>query len=278
MKVKLWGVRGSIPVAGPETDYYGGQTSCMSLTEEGHQLIFDGGSGIQRLILHQTLPTSRIDILLTHLHMDHIQGLGFFKPLFDPSKEIHIWGPKNSAKPLQWRLSRYLSPPLFPVLIRDLPSKVIFHEIEKNTFDIGPFTIQSNYIIHPGPTLGYRIKGKRSTVTYIPDHEPALSKNGHLNSVKWLSGYDLARETDLLLHDGQFTHDEYQKKKGRGQSSIFDAGLFASLVEARYVLFTHHEPARTDIQINDMLNEFRSATDYDYKYEMAREGMEIDIS
>ena len=143
MKINLWGVRGSIPCTGPETAGFGGNTSCVDVSEDGWLLVLDGGSGIHKLVLKEELAHKRIDVLLTHLHLDHIQGLGFFQPLFDPSMEIHIWGPASSHRTLHSRLSRYLSPPLFPVLLRDLPCKLILHEVENGTFEIGPFTIQS---------------------------------------------------------------------------------------------------------------------------------------
>ena len=106
MKVKLWGVRGSIPTTGPETEKYGGNTSCASVVYDDHLLVLDGGTGIRKC--GGAYPASkRIDILLTHLHLDHIQGLGFFSPLFDPSKEIHIWGPASSSQSLFSRIILY---------------------------------------------------------------------------------------------------------------------------------------------------------------------------
>jgi phosphoribosyl 1,2-cyclic phosphodiesterase len=192
MKINLWGVRGSIPTTDPETATYGGNTSCIGVWEEGWLLVLDGGSGIQKLVIKNPIANKRIDILLTHLHIDHIQGLGFFKPLFDPDMEVHIWGPASSSRTLHSRLSRYLSPPLFPVRIRDLPCKLTLHEIENSIFEIGPFTIRSGYVIHPGPTVGFRVSGRHSVLTYIPDHEPALGRNGMIPDFNWVSGADLA--------------------------------------------------------------------------------------
>lgn len=275
MKIKLWGVRGSITTTGPETAYYGGNTSCVDVWEDGCLLVLDGGSGIQKLIVDNELATKRIDVLLTHLHLDHIQGLGFFKPLFDPSMDVHIWGPASSTRTLHSRLSRYLSPPLFPVLIRDLPCKLTLHEIENSRFEIGPFTIQSNYVIHPGPTVGYRVTGSQSTFAYIPDHEPALGKNGIIKNNRWLSGFDLAAGADLLLHDAQYTEQEYINKKGWGHSSMEDAGLFASMAGVKRVLFAHHDPSRTDIQLDDIFTKFQEKASYPFNYQLAREGMEI---
>jgi ribonuclease BN (tRNA processing enzyme) len=275
MKINLLGVRGSIPATGPESSFYGGNTSCITVHEDDWTLVLDVGSGIQNF--QHTSSSKRIDVLLTHLHMDHIQGLGFFKKLFDPTMEIHIWGPASGTKSLQGRLSRYLSPPLFPVLIRDLPCMLSFHEIENSSFAIGPFTIQSGYIIHPGPTVGFRIQGHQSVLTYLPDHEPALGQHGMIPDRKWVSGIDLAAGADILVHDAQYTHEEYQSKKGWGHSSIDDTAQFAMLAQVKHLLFSHHDPSRTDAQLNDLLGDIKQRTNYPFTYEFAREGTEITL-
>ncbi|MBC7629762.1 MBL fold metallo-hydrolase [Ferruginibacter sp.] len=277
MKIKLWGVRGSITTTGAETACYGGNTTCVDVWEDGCQLVLDGGSGIHKLIISNPVTTKRIDILLTHLHLDHIQGLGFFTPLFDPSMEVHLWGPAGSTRTLHSRLSRYLSPPLFPVLIRDLPCKLILHEIGNHTFKIGHFTIQSNYIIHPGPTVGYRVSGKNSVFAFMPDHEPALGKVGIIRESKWISGIDIARDADLLLHDAQYTQGEYESKKGWGHSSMEDAALFASMAGVKHLLFAHHDPSRTDDQLNEIFAAFQKNTHYPFVCQLSREGMEITL-
>lgn len=277
MKIKLWGVRGSVTTTDPETAFYGGNTSCVEVLQDDWQLVFDGGSGLQKLnAVHQPV-AKRIDILLTHLHMDHIQGLGFFKALFEPGMDVHIWGPVSSSQTLHTRLSRYLSPPLFPVLIRDLPCKLTLHEIANSHFTIGPFNIQSEYIIHPGPTVGFRVSTGKSVFTYIPDHEPALGEKGIIPDTKWISGYNLAAGADLLLHDAQYTAAEYKAKKGWGHSSINDAALFASMAGVKHVLFAHHDPFRTDDQLNEMFAAFKIENKYPFKNELAREGMVINL-
>jgi phosphoribosyl 1,2-cyclic phosphodiesterase len=115
MRVTLYGTRGSIPAPGPETMRYGGNTPAVQVrAENGAVLVLDAGSGVRRLGAQLSPTTTRVDILLTHLHMDHIQGLGFFPPLYNPAVEVHLWGPASSTLSLEGRLSRYLSPPLFP--------------------------------------------------------------------------------------------------------------------------------------------------------------------
>jgi ribonuclease BN (tRNA processing enzyme) len=276
MKIKLCGVRGSFQTSGAETKDFGTRTSCTKVLEDGELLILDAGSGIQ-YFNSMNFSAKGVDILLTHLHMDHILGLGFFGPLFIAGQEVRIWGPKTSSQSLRSRLSRYLSPPLFPVLLRDLPCNLIFHEIGNSEFEIGHFNIKSNYIIHPGPTIGYRVTGNRSVFTYMPDHEPALGRDGIITDTKWISGFDLALNADILYHDGQYTSEEYKNKKGWGHSCIKDALQYASLCKVKKILLAHHDPAHSDEQLNriflDIRNNYKELTEY----EMAKEGSEIDL-
>ena len=155
MRVTLWGTRGSLPTPGPETERYGGNTACVEVRgEDGTVLVLDAGTGIRRLGGTLAGSVRRVDILLTHLHMDHIQGLGFFAPLYDPGAEIHLWGPASATLTLTERVARYLSPPLFPVRVRDLPCTTHLHEVSDSAFEIGPFRVAYALVIHPNTTVG----------------------------------------------------------------------------------------------------------------------------
>src|SRR5439155_24034036 len=124
MRAKVWGCRGSLAAPGPETIRYGGNTSCVEIRPSDERLIvIDAGTGIRNLgvALGKDRP-SRIDILLTHLHLDHIEGLGFFLPIWDPEVELHIWGPASPIRSLEQDLTRYFSPPLFPIHLEDIPA------------------------------------------------------------------------------------------------------------------------------------------------------------
>jgi ribonuclease BN (tRNA processing enzyme) len=277
MKITIRGVRGSIPTSGPDTDVYGGNTSSSLVFEDGWLLVLDGGSGLQQFKSEDKQGVKRIDVLLTHLHLDHIQGLGFFKALFEPGMEIHIYGPASSANSLHSRLSKYLSPPLFPVRIRDLPCDLTLHEVENTAFDIGPFKINSGYVIHSGPTVGFRIESKGSVFTYIPDHEPALGPSGMINDVKWISGIDLALNADILLHDAQYTASEYKQRLGWGHSSMHDALQFAAVAGVKRLLLGHHDPSHTDAKLEAMLADVKSKSEYPFQFELAKEGMVIEL-
>ncbi len=256
MKVTLWGTRGSLPSPGPETIRYGGNTSCVEVYgPDGTLLVLDSGTGIRRLT--QSVPEHiwRVDIMLTHLHMDHIQGLGFFGPLRSPNYEVHIWGPASSTADLHARLSRYLSPPLFPVRLRDLPCNLELHEVSGAQFEVGEFGITSNFVCHLDPTVGYRIETSSAAIAYLPDHEPALGVKDFPGSRDWTSGYELAAGVDLLIHDAQYTNDEYETRIGYGHSSIKQAFLFADLAEVEHFVPFHHDPTHSDDQLDSLMQE-----------------------
>jgi len=245
MRLTLQGTRGSMGRAGPETMEFGGDTSCVDLVDgDGSLLVLDAGSGLSRLNQGLDPPPARIDVLLTHLHLDHLQGLGFFRPAFSGDVEVHLWGPASSTMTLSERLGRYLSPPLFPVRIRDLPA-LRFHDLRPGIYEIGSYEVTADLVCHPGPTLGFRITDGSKTITYLPDHEPALGGD-FPRSAEWTSGYDLSYGVDLLIHDFQYTPDEYESRVGWGHSSIPQALLFANQVEAKRLVSFHHDPDHDD--------------------------------
>ncbi len=247
MKIKLWGTRGSLASPGPDTLRYGGNTSCVSVQgQEGTLLVLDAGTGIR--LLAQSLPADvkLVHILLTHLHMDHVQGLPFFAPLRRPGVEVHIWGPASTTQSLSTRLLRYLSPPLFPVSVRELPCDLHFHELPVGTVEMGEFAVDAQLVIHPNPTVGYRIQEAGLTMTYLPDHEPALGVRKFPFNRTWTSGYDLARGADVLIHDAQYTMSEYQDRVGFGHSTIEQAIQFATQTGAQRVIPFHHDPTHSD--------------------------------
>jgi len=277
MKVKVWGARGSVPAPGPQMNRYGGNTSCVQVTlASGINLILDAGTGIRTLGLgiaeHPT-----VCILLTHLHLDHIQGLMFFEPLFDPGCEVRVYGPAASSGPLLNRLARYISAPLAPIEIRELPAKISFEDVRTGTWSMGPATVEAGFVNHRGPTLAYRITDGGVTVAYIPDHEPALGQDIAAASPEWISGLDLARDADLLIHDCQYTGPEYERRVGWGHSCVADTMAFARQSGARRLALFHHDPLHDDAAVASILEDARSQAGGSLEVEAAREGQTVEL-
>jgi phosphoribosyl 1,2-cyclic phosphodiesterase len=277
MRATLWGTRGSLAAPGAETSRYGGNTSCVEVRGDGGTVVvLDAGTGVRRLGSTLAGQTRCIHLLLTHLHMDHIQGLGFFAPLYDPGVEVHVWGPTSPTAGLRQRLMRYLSPPLFPVHMRDLPCTIHLHEAPYGTFTAGEFDVACTLVCHPGPTLGYRIRGERGIVAYLPDHEPALGVRDFPQSPEWTSGCDIAADANLLIHDAQYTVDEYPSHVGWGHSSLEQTLRFASLARVKRLVPFHHDPGHDDAQIDRMLAEARQSQ-WPFELAAGREGASFEI-
>jgi phosphoribosyl 1,2-cyclic phosphodiesterase len=282
VRIRIWGARGSIPAPGPRTARYGGNTSCVQVTlSDDSVLVLDAGSGIRDLG-PACAGVERIHILLTHLHLDHIQGLLFFAPFFQPDTEIVIWGPPAAGRSLRDRIARYLSAPLSPIEIRALPAKVTFRKCPTHEWEIGPARIRATRVTHRGPTLGFRISEGDGSLCYLPDHEPALGVPLTNGDPGWISGFALAERCSLLLHDCQYTDEEYPARVGWGHSRVSDALLFARRSQAERVLLFHHDPLHTDREL-DALQE-RAAEQWDAlggptgELGMAVEGSELQLS
>ncbi len=278
-RVTMWGTRGSIAAPGPETAHYGGNTSCVEVRgDDGTLLVLDAGTGMRRLGASLPRDLRRVDVLLTHLHMDHIQGLGFFAPLHNPEMEVHIWGQASTTMNLYARLTRYMSPPIFPVRLRDLPRKPIVHEVPCERCTIGEFRITTQMVCHPDPTVGYRIEAHDGTVTYLPDHEPALGVKDFPISADWTSGYALAAHTDLLIHDAQYTLSEYKDRVGWGHSALPHAFAFAKLAAVKHFVPFHHDPAHNDDELKRLFGEAIEEAQPTFKVTPAREGAVFDLA
>jgi len=257
VKVRLWGTRGSLASPGTDTARYGGNTSCVEVRgAAGDVLVIDAGTGIRRL--GRTLAgVSRVDVVLSHLHMDHIQGLGFFAPLHDRAVETHVWGPARSADDLAARLRRYLSPPLFPVRLRDLP-RLVLHALPAGAFDVGELRVAAEPVCHPGFTVGLRVAADGATFAYLSDHEPALGVPDFPTRAEWTSGYGVAREVDLLLHDAQYSLAEYPDHVGWGHSALDHTLAFARLAGVKHLVTFHHDPWHGDDDIERLTAEARA--------------------
>jgi phosphoribosyl 1,2-cyclic phosphodiesterase len=246
MSIKVWGARGSIPTPGPGTNRYGGNTSCVQVTlSDGSIVVLDAGSGARNLGAVLATQPARISLLLTHLHLDHVLGLIFFAPCFMADTELTIWGPRASNA-LHERVARYISDPLAPLGIGELPGKVTFREVPDRAWHIGPARITAAPVTHRGTTLGYRIEDAGASLVYLPDHEPAISPSFAARDEDRISGYDLAAASSLLIHDCQYADHEYPNHIGWGHSRLSDTLAFGQLTDARKLLLFHHDPSHDD--------------------------------
>ena len=257
MYARVWGCRGSLAAPGADTVRYGGNTSCVEVRpSSGDILVLDGGTGIRALGAElERDPPAEIHLLLTHLHMDHVQGLGFFRPLFRPDAQIHIWGPASPVQSLQDRIAIYLSPPLFPVRLSDVPSKITFHDAPTEPVQIGSATVRADYVMHQGPTVGYRIEEDDRSLVYLPDHEPSLGIEIAAQEPAWISGAAIARGADVLFHDAQYGDHEYPHHVGWGHSAFEHVMCFADKAQVGTTVLFHHDPYHTDDELEALLAE-----------------------
>jgi phosphoribosyl 1,2-cyclic phosphodiesterase len=280
MRLKVWGCRGSVPTPGAETVRYGGNTSCVEVAlEDGAVLVLDAGTGIRQLGLElMDRRAFRLNLLLTHLHLDHLEGLRFFAPLWDKRVTLDIWGPPSPVWSLRERIARSFSPPLFPIDLRDVPARVAFHDVPLQPWTIDGASIEACLVVHPGPTVGFRIEGATSSFAYIPDHEPALAGAIADRPKEWISGAAIAEGVDVLLHDAQYFEDEYEQRVGWGHSSVADAVAFSRAVGVQRLLLFHHEPLHSDGSLDRLEAHARSlAGSNGIDPTLAREGMVIEL-
>ena len=259
----------------------GGNTSCVEVSlDDGSVFVLDAGTGIRELGAELAeRGTQKVNLLLTHLHLDHLEGLRFFAPLFNPGVEIDLWGPRSPVLGLKERIRKSFSPPLFPIDLQDTPAKVTFNDVPNVPWTIGAAELRASLVVHPGPTVGYRISADGSSVAYLPDHEPALAGRFEERTRDWISGGSIAEEVDLLLHDAQYFEEEYDERLGWGHSSVSSAVAYADAVGAKRLVLFHHDPAHSDDRMQELEAEAQSfADDRRDPPTIAREGMVLDLS
>ena len=267
MQVTFWGTRGSIAKAGPTTLRYGGNTSCVSVrSDAGTQLVIDCGTGAhglgQRLVADANGAPVDGHILISHTHWDHIQGLPFFAPLFVPGNTWHIYGPSGLGSSLGEILAGQMEYRYFPVEIGQLSADVEHHDLVEGVLRIDDVTIVTRYLNHPALTLGYRIEADGAVVVYSSDHEPHdqslgaggdLGRNRHDDAhARFVSG------ADLLVHDAQYLASEYPDHIGWGHSTVEYVIDLARHADVRTVALYHHDPDRTDAQVDGLIELARS--------------------
>lgn len=279
MRATIWGCRGSLAAPGASKLRYGGDTSCVEVRlEDGTLIVLDAGTGIRELGTHCTaVPAAHL--LLTHLHMDHVEGFPFFSLLWTPGAEVHVWGPPSPMLSLKERLARYMSPPLFPIDVHDVPSNCTFHDLPSEPWTIGSATVFAQAVEHPGPTVGYRLEENGRTLAYIPDHEPAALGDFRREPPDWIDGFALAENVDVLMHDSQYTPEEYETRRGWGHSSYTDAVAYAHVTGAKKLLLFHHDPTHDDSTLDELEREAQKIWESNATAPtLAATGMTVDLT
>lgn len=269
MKIRLWGTRGSIPAPGPSTVRYGGNTSCVEVRlADGTLVILDAGSGIRPL--GATLGRCEALLLLSHYHWDHVQGMPFFIPAYSPECSVRVLGPEFGGKGPGELLAGQMHAPYFPAPASQWVGVSSFDIVcPGSLFRVGSAVIRTARLSHPGLTLGYRIEDEDSTFVYASDNEPDLAPAEQLAGI-----IDLAEGADLLLHDCQFTEDEYAARRGWGHSTPRQAVSVAAEARVGGLLLFHHDPAHHDEQVEALAEEACRLAD-GFQVQIAREGETI---
>ncbi|MFA7241057.1 MAG: MBL fold metallo-hydrolase [Sulfuricellaceae bacterium] len=295
MKIKFWGVRGSIPSPGPNTVKYGGNTTCIEIrTDDGQLIVLDGGTGIFALsqTLLREMPVTA-NVFITHTHWDHIHGLPFFIPIFIPGNKLRLHGAFDpiSGRGIEHIMEVQLQYSYFPVREAEMKAKIEYETLmPEQSLQIGATTVTPMLLNHPVINFGYRIECSGKSVFFTGDHEPhyniyapgdeSYDEYQALISEKEKAILAAVRGVDVLIADSSYTIEEYPGKKGWGHGTFDSSIVLSKQAQAKILYCTHHEPTRSDEALE---REFAKALarhprqNGDPDYRLAREGDEIEI-
>jgi phosphoribosyl 1,2-cyclic phosphodiesterase len=265
---RFWGVRGSVATPGAGTVKYGGNTSCVEVRSGNQVIVLDAGTGLRLLgrSLLREFGTRPLDvtILLTHTHWDHIQGLPYFAPIYQPNGRIRILGYEGTQKGLAAVVSGQMESPYFPIGLDKLPSTVSIEEQREIDFSLGQVLVRARCANHPGTCMGYRLDTPRGSLAFFPDNETGhphwtepphpgcalkLRDSGHTPRACLL---DFLHGVDSLIMDSQYTSEEYATHRGWGHGCVDDVVDIALEAEVRRLFLFHHDPDHDDAQIAAM--------------------------
>jgi phosphoribosyl 1,2-cyclic phosphodiesterase len=302
MKVRIWGCRGSYPVSGADFVRYGGNTACVEVWVEETLIILDAGTGMRPLGKSLCSPENRdkirrIHLLISHTHWDHIIGLPFFEPLRDADTFLTVYGLRRTDQPLEVSLAQSLDRPLFPLPPLDSPAQITFREVDfGNTFTLAPSVhVSTARLNHPYRAVGYRIETPEGCLAYITDTAPFDLILFGDEQVSWSSRErtldplsrdellgieqgvrELAADADWVIYDTQFESDEYVRRPHWGHSTPAHAIDVAASANAKHVILFHHDPHRTDREIDAIEGIHRArAAERDLVLLAAREGLTL---
>jgi len=253
ISVTFWGVRGSIASPGPSTQRYGGNTPCIEIQCDDHTVVIDAGTGIRPLgvKLAQQGKGKNLDLLFTHTHMDHLVGLPFFAPAYNPQNTIRFWaGHLLPERSLEGACRHLMSDPLFPVPPDVFQAKVSFIDFDENsTISLTPeITVKTAPLDHPGRATGYRIEYGGKSIAVVTDtaHVPDAPNN---NALK------LMHDADIVIYDAMFTEEEFKDRPDWGHSTWEEGIKLANMASAKQLVLFHHDPSRTDEEMDKIVSE-----------------------
>jgi len=296
VRIKFWGVRGSIPTPGPTTLEYGGNTSCIEVRAGDQIVILDAGTGL-RLLGRELLAEfgerpMNLTLLLTHTHWDHIQGLPFFLPVYQPNNQLRILGYEGARSGLQSVLSSQMESPFFPIGLNEVPANIKIEELKEWEFELGSVRARACYACHPGVCVGYRLDVAGRSIAFFPDnelqhdsHPPSelITKRmrrsaGCQNGEQKLA--EFVRGVDVLVMDSQYDAEEYEQHIGWGHGCVDKVVALAIEAGARHLYLFHHDPNHDDAKITEMLTHARklAATKSNtLRVDAAREGLTLEL-
>jgi ribonuclease BN (tRNA processing enzyme) len=260
VRITFFGVRGSCPTSSDQYRRYGGNTSCVLVEVEGEPpLVIDLGTGLRALGEHLEVPLRaaglplRANALLTHLHYDHVLGMPFFAPMRDPGAILDVYGPSQEGSSLREVLSGMVKPPFFPIFMSEFRGSLFFHDLDdKADLTLGAVAVKVRVVPHIGHTLGFRVEAGGRSLAYLSDHQAPVDRRSIDAGV-----LDLCRDADLVIHDAQYTDDEFVVHSDWGHSTEAYAVHVAREAGAKRLSLFHYDPSHTDRDIEDMVTHAR---------------------